>query len=1217
MTTTPTAAAIDREKLLPDLQRMIKALKADLLDRLAQSPDLDARLRDEAFAPVERAGRTAQAYEVWRLDYLEQVAVAWVLACVFVRYMEDNGLIAETYLAGITPDRRRQAEDAQGAYLNSRPADDTDRGYLLDVFRRVGSIPAARDLFAEGKTPLWALGPTADGARALLDAWRKIDPETGALVRSFRVDGGDTRFLGDLYQDLSEEARKKFGLVQTPDFVERFLFDYTLTPALDEFGLEAVRTIDPTCGSGHLVLGSFWRLFHEWNKREPISDPAVLAQRALNASCGVDINPYAVAITRFRLIVAAMSACQIHDFELTPGWTLYLAIGDSLIRGAKFDSAGRKVATMSSQTLFEPASVFAIEEPEEASFLLGRQYHVVVGNPPYITVKDAKQGESYRELWRTCHRQYSLGVPFTERFFNLVLGATEGKPAGYLGMITTNSFMKREFGKKLIEEFLPSVDLTHLIDTSGAYIPGHGTPTVILFGRNRRPGTPGLRAVLGIRGEPTTPDDPAQGLVWRSILETFANETREPSKNNHVATGQAPAGFVSAAIVERARFRKHPWSIGGGGALDLKLQIESTGMSLLVESCTDIGYLVITGEDNCLLLESHVAKRNNLTHVMQIGDGEAVRDWKCATELVTIWPNDKSGTRLNVVQIADVLKFLLPFRTSLQGRKAFGIPVEKKGIPWWALRELYAYILVPELSISFCFVATHNHFVLDRGGRVFKQSAPVIKLPAEANEEDHLALIGLLNSSTACFWMKQVFHSKGSQGVNEGIKSEYWEQFYEFDATKIRAFPVLNSRSETYPFARELDTVANRCNDLSPSELVKREVPTNELLEANKVETERLQALMAALQEELDWLCYRLYEVEEPNEGKNEICCTPPSLNLGERPFEIAMARRMAAGELQTSWFERHGSTPITEIPGHWPESYRALVQRRLDAIRDNPNIALIERPEYKRRWLREPWDDQVRRALKSWLLDRLESGRYWPDPADEPPELASCAALAERAARDADFLQVAALYAGRPDFPLAKLVEELVAAESVPLLPVLRYKPSGMVKRMVWERTWDLQRREDDNEDVGTIPVPPKYASADFLNADLWRLRGKLDVPKERFVSFPHASRDGDPSLVVGWAGWDHLRQAQALTAYYERMKSREGWAPDRLAPLLAGLDQLVPWLIQWHNDLDPEYDLRMGDYYRDFVADEAQALGFTLQELKDWTPPARAKRGGGRKKS
>ena len=36
------------------------------------------------------------------------------------------------------------------------------------------------------------------------------------------------------------------------------------------------------------------------------------------------------------------------------------------------------------------------------------------------------------------------------------------------------------------------------------------------------------------------------------------------------------------------------------------------------------------------------------------------------------------------------------------------------------------------LSIAFAFVATHNHFVLDRGGKVFNRTAPVIKLPPDA-----------------------------------------------------------------------------------------------------------------------------------------------------------------------------------------------------------------------------------------------------------------------------------------------------------------------------------------------------------------------------------------------------------------------------------------------------------------------------------------------------
>ena len=382
---------------------------------------------------------------------------------------------------------------------------------------------------------------------------------------------------------------------------------------------------------------------------------------------------------------------------------------------------------------------------------------------------------------------------------------------------------------------------------------------------------------------------------------------------------------------------------------------------------------------------------------------------------------------------------------------------------------------------------------------------------------------------------------------------------------------------------------------------------------------------MIAVQEELDWHCYRLYGLtdEDLTMGAQAISDgSLPGLVLGQRAFEISLARQISAGEVQTAWFERHGSAPITEIPDHWPDPYRQLMERRLDTIRENPNIALIERPEYKRRWLREPWDDQVRRALKSWLLDRLESGHYWPDPAAEPPELTTTARLAEAALRDPEFLQVAALYRGRDAFDVAALVAELVAAESVPFLPVLRYKPSGLVKRAVWERVWDLQRREDagthDPGRDGPIPVPPKYASADFRSADLWRLRGKLDVPRERWVSYPHCSRDGDPTLVVGWAGWDHLQQATALASHYDRMKAREGWPADRLVPLLAGLDQLVPWLLQWHNDVHPEFDLRMGDYYRDYLRDEAQALGVTLDQVRSWEPPAssrglrRSSRGG-----
>ena len=162
-----------------------------------------------------------------------------------------------------------------------------------------------------------------------------------------------------------------------------------------------------------------------------------------------------------------------------------------------------------------------------------------------------------------------------------------------------------------------------------------------------------------------------------------------------------------------------------------------------------------------------------------------------------------------------------------------------------------------------------------------------------------------------------------------------------------------------------------------------------------------------------------------------------------------------------------------------------------------------------------------------------------------------------------------------------------------------------------------EAEKSRRKQAEVGDIPVPPKYRSADFLGNTFWRLRGALDVPKERFVSYPHCERDADPTPVIAWAGWDHLQQAQALAAYYVQMKENEAWPPERLTPLLAGLLELLPWLKQWHNDLDPTHGVRLGDYFADFVAEEARTLGLTLDQVRAWTPPARATRGRRRRRA
>ena len=391
---------------------------------------------------------------------------------------------------------------------------------------------------------------------------------------------------------------------------------------------------------------------------------------------------------------------------------------------------------------------------------------------------------------------------------------------------------------------------------------------------------------------------------------------------------------------------------------------------------------------------------------------------------------------------------------------------------------------------------------------------------------------------------------------------------------------------------------------------------------------------MIALQEELDWQCYNFYKITTEElwlSNPDDV----PRIKLGERAFEIIMARKMAAGELETAWIDRHGSTPVTEIPSHWPRAFRELVKNRIRLIESDKNIRLIEQPEYKRRWAVAPWDKQVQNALEQWLLNRLEytlSGRDLmaetePQPASKEPQLMSCAKLADMLRGDNDFLQVAELYTARPGSDVTKLVETLAAKEAVPFLPVLRYKPGGLRKRRDWEHTWELQRQEDaidarcelpqDDPDylepdaaeklkkktIGDIPVPPKYKTKDFVKNTFWKMRGKLDVPKERFISYPGLEKETGKNPIITWAGWDHLQQAQALAAYLEEAKA-SGQSEKQLIPMLAGLVELLPWLRQWHNEMDPAYGIGMGDFFADYVESESRALGETIDDLKNWQP-------------
>ncbi|WP_443073051.1 BREX-2 system adenine-specific DNA-methyltransferase PglX [Streptomyces sp. S465] len=1187
-------------------------LSADRVERVRAADAVAGKLRAE-YDEARKLGRTAATWNAWLDERVTQVAVAWVLGTVFVRFCEDNRLVEEPFLTGPDAERRDLAEARYAQYVEEDP-DPTYRGWLERAFEELGAGQAGKLLFDKRRNPLYQIPLSHDAARALVEFWRERGEGEDAdrLVHDFTdpldeddpTKGWDTRFLGDLYQWLSESARKTYALLQTPEFVEEFILDRTMDPVVRELGgkFGELKMIDPTCGSGHFVLGAFRRMVRLFAEREPGRDVHERVRDALNAVHGVDINPFAVAIARFRLLVAGMAASGVRTLAEAGryDWPIHLAVGDSLIKARQLEM------TLLGEESGDPLAEFsyATEDVHEYPRILEQgRYDVVVGNPPYITVKDEKLNALYRELYASCAGKYALSVPFAERFFQLAkTGSPDGRGYGMVGQITANSFMKREFGKRLIEEyFAHKIELTEVIDTSGAYIPGHGTPTVILVGRRRsgRQRRGRIRTVRSIQGEPSVPKNASEGKVWKSII----SQIDQPGSLD---------SWVSVDDLERDRyFGKQPWILMNGG-LELVEQVEKDTTRLRQILALDIGFGGITAEDGAFFFpNTSSAQRYRIEQTIPMVTGDAVRDYCITPEITSIWPYDHELETVKPATIPAIIRRMWPSRRILQRRKRFGKFIETiPAIQWYEYGELYRDKLRAPRSITFAEVSTHNHFALDRGGKVFKQTAPMIKLQNEANEKSHLQLLGLLNSSTAGFWLKMMCHSKGSEGHQSGIKTEMWEQFHQFNGSNVARFPL----PIEYPtgLSIALDAVVQDFAGTSPSALTTGSLPTAASLGEARAAWHATRARMIATQEELDWQVYSLYNLhsEDLTAPETEV----PELALGERAFEIVLARRVEKGEASGEWFKRHNSIPITELPDHWSDAYKAIVQKRIDVIETSRAIGMVERPEYKRRWATEGWDVLQERALKSWLLDRMENRELWFP--DGQPTILTLEQLTSALSLDEDFVSVAELYAPRTE--LATVVADLLTEEHVPFLPALRYKPSGLKKREDWEHVWDLQRKEDAAPDEpakrkirDTIPVPPKYTSADFLKPSYWRARGKLDVPKERFISYATGAISGTPKL-FGWAGWDHREQAQALATYFT---NHDGLSSEEMTPLLAGLLELQPWLDQWHNDFDPLYGSSPAAFFAGYRATQQGEHGLTDDDLRAWRP-ATATRGRRRAK-
>ena len=280
---------------------------------------------------------------------------------------------------------------------------------------------------------------------ALRQFWQQVDPNTGTLRTTSPTPTGTPASWATCTQDLSR-PRASATPLQTPEFVEEFILDRTLTPAIREFGFREVRMIDPTCGSGHFLLGGFRRLLvDEW----------------------VDTNRRATRATS-----------RSGRWTPSPAWTSIRSRSQSRASGCWWRRSGQQCPSTGPSARLQaerrhrrqPAARQALRHDSDRRNVRGRralrghrpgprlrqrgsgrgataswtlQYHAVVGNPPYIVVRTSAEHAAYRHsAMPTCwaHR--------TGAFFRALPSLATVRRAGFVELITANSFMKREFGKQ-------------------------------------------------------------------------------------------------------------------------------------------------------------------------------------------------------------------------------------------------------------------------------------------------------------------------------------------------------------------------------------------------------------------------------------------------------------------------------------------------------------------------------------------------------------------------------------------------------------------------------------------------------------------------------------------------------------------------------------------------------------------------------------------------
>ncbi len=327
----------------------------------------------------------------------------------------------------------------------------------------------------------------------ILDWFRTGDGELNELLNrvlwtlnQFDFTHVDRDILGNLYEKyLPSGERKRLGEFYTPTEV----IDYILTSVeyTYSYDIETKDILDPACGSGGFLVRASRRLisrylikFGKTDKRE-LRDPKnwkeivsrlspdeakIILEAIQEHIYGLDINPFACHIAEINILFQIIDLYQ----KIREKYSDYKLKRFKIYRTDSLEKPTQKQISDYTYSAF-------LEEQEEIDAIKNKKFDFVVGNPPYVRVQtlDYKSRDLYKQEYQSAHKQFDLYVLFIER------GIAWLKAKAFLGYITSNKFVKREYGKEIRRILTNEGKLLQLVDLTQIKIFKEATNDPVIF----------------------------------------------------------------------------------------------------------------------------------------------------------------------------------------------------------------------------------------------------------------------------------------------------------------------------------------------------------------------------------------------------------------------------------------------------------------------------------------------------------------------------------------------------------------------------------------------------------------------------------------------------------------------------------------------------------------------------------------------------------------